>query len=289
LKAASDGSGSIYLDNVDVGGVIPANGVSVDFLTCVLNGPVANFVFRRIAKPFRGDYRSANKQFIAPLPVPNATKAEATDVARRAKSLQTRWTKRRKLIAAASERLGVLPRAKWKARQIWTDLPDIAALADEAPKAFKLKTDKRQWAEARLEELEAAKLAALQAALDTAQHLSADFRDGELRLLSGSAPVLSRIFLDSETGAMALAYWRWLLMTQAWTDAARLSNELRRPPTGATSPAARQFMEKVSDLSALGDEIAAEEAEMNALLYRLYGLSDDERSLVEKDRKPLLL
>jgi hypothetical protein len=289
LQISVDELGELFLTGGRVDGVVAAPNVDLFFLLGSLNGPVADFVFRRIGRVKSGAYFEANKQFIAPLPIPNATKAQAADVARRAKSLQARWTKRRKLIAAASERLGVLPRAKWKARQLWTGLPEIATLADEAPKAFKLKPDRRQWAEARLEELEAAKLAALQAALDTAQHLSVDFRDGELRLLSGSAPVLSRIFLDEETGAMVLAYWRWILMSQAWSDAARLSKELRRPPAETSSAAARQFMQKVADLSALIDEIAAKEAETNALLYRLYGLSDDERSLVEKDRKPLLL
>lgn len=289
LKAATDDAGAIYLDNVDVGGVIPANGVSVNFLTCVMNGPVADFVFRRIAKPFRGDYRSANKQFIAPLPIPKATKAQAADIARRAKSLQALWTKRRKLLAAADERLRVLPRARWKARELWTDLPDIAALAGDAPKALKLKPDKRKWAEERLDDLEAAKLAAMQAALDSAPQLSADFKDGELRLLAGSAPILNRIFLDAETGAIVLAYWRWLLLSQAWNDAARLANNLRRPPSDAASPAARQFMAKVAELASLGDELAADEAAMNALLYELYDLSDDERTLVENDQRALLL
>ena len=58
-----DTSQDIYLDNVDVGGIIPALGIRSFFLSGVLNSPVANFVFRRISKPFRGNYRSANKQF----------------------------------------------------------------------------------------------------------------------------------------------------------------------------------------------------------------------------------
>lgn len=289
LKSAADDRGEIYLDNVDVGGVLPASAVSVDFLMGVINGPVANFVFRRIAKPFRGDYRSANKQFIAPLPVPDATNAEAAEVARRAKALQKRWTKRRKLLAAASDRLSILPRAKWKARQLWTDLPDIAALADEAPKAFKLKPDKRKWADARLDELEAGKLAAMQALLDARMRLSVEAQDGELALLANGAPALRRIYADAGHVDLVLAYWRLQLMAQGWTDAGRLSADMRRPPSDVASPAARQFIEKVNELAAENAAIATEEAEMNALLYRLYRLSDDERSLVENDRKALLL
>lgn len=289
LRVCADDKADKYINNVRVNGILPANKMDMFFLLGVMNGPVADFVFRRIGKPKQGGWYEANKQFIAPLPIPNATKPEAADVARRAKSLQARWTKRRKLLAAAADRLGVLPRAKWKARNLWTDLPDIAALADEAPKGFKLKTDRRKWADARLDELESARLSALQAALDTGQRLAADFVDGELRLLTGSAPVIHRIYLDAGAGALTLAYWNYLLMSQTWNDAGRLSGELLKPPADVASPTARQFMQKVAELAAEGAAIAAEEAEMDALLYALYRLSDDERALVEKDRKTRLL
>ena len=72
LRATADPEGAIYLDNVDVGGIIAADPDNLWFLLGVLNDPVANFVFRRISKPFRGDYLSANRQFLEPLPVPRA-------------------------------------------------------------------------------------------------------------------------------------------------------------------------------------------------------------------------
>ena len=40
VSCSVDTSGSIYLDNVDVGGVVTAAGVSSFFLAGVLNGPV---------------------------------------------------------------------------------------------------------------------------------------------------------------------------------------------------------------------------------------------------------
>lgn len=289
LRLCADDKADKYINNVRVNGVLPAPKVDMFFLLGVMNGPVADFAFRRIGKPKQGGWYEANKQFIAPLPVPNATKQQAAEIARRAKSLQKNWTKRRKLLAAADSRLSILPRAKWKARQLWTDLPDIGALADEAPKAFKLKPDKRKWAEARLDELEAAKLAAFQALLDAKSRLSVEARDGELAVLADGAPALRGIYADAGHVDLILAYWRFLLMSQGWTDAARLSAELRRPPSDVASPAARQFIEKVAELAAECAAIAGEEAEMNALLYRLYRLSDDERTLVENDRKALLL
>src|SRR5262249_40880760 len=63
LGCSVDRTGSAYLDNVDVGGVVIADGEEPFFVAAILNSPVANFVFRRISKPFRGSYLSANKQF----------------------------------------------------------------------------------------------------------------------------------------------------------------------------------------------------------------------------------
>ena len=72
LKCSLDFSGHFYLDNVDVGGVLSTPNISPAYLMAALNAPVCDFVFRTISKPFQNDYRSANKQFIAPLPIPNA-------------------------------------------------------------------------------------------------------------------------------------------------------------------------------------------------------------------------
>lgn len=255
----------------------------------MVNGPVADFVFRRISKPFRGNYWSANRQFIAPLPVPDATKREAGEVARRAAALQRRWTKRRKLIADIEARLGVMPKRRWKFQDLWPD-PEHAlpALIERAPKAFKLKSDRRAWAEAELDRIEAARMAAVQAALDAKLRLSAEFADGTLRMKSGGAGIAGPIFLDEAPGALAGAYWRYLCLSQNWTEAKSLVAALRATPAASEAPAARQFIAKVDALAAENAALATEEAEMNDLLYRLYGLSDDERALVEKDRAAVL-
>lgn len=76
LFASGDPFGQVYLDNVDVGGVLAAEGWDIHYLLGVLNSKACNFVWRMTSKPFRGEYRSANKQFIAPLPIPRAKKQE---------------------------------------------------------------------------------------------------------------------------------------------------------------------------------------------------------------------
>lgn len=70
LRVCYDDSATMYLNNVRVNGIVPAEDTDPLFLLGVLNAPVADFVFRRIAKVKAGGFYEANKQFIAPLPIP---------------------------------------------------------------------------------------------------------------------------------------------------------------------------------------------------------------------------
>jgi hypothetical protein len=70
LRASADPEGNIYLDNVDVNGLLARDeGPSVWTLTVLLNSRLFDFLFRLYTVPFRGNYMSANRQFIAQLPV----------------------------------------------------------------------------------------------------------------------------------------------------------------------------------------------------------------------------
>ncbi|MFQ5852807.1 MAG: Eco57I restriction-modification methylase domain-containing protein [Candidatus Binatia bacterium] len=71
LKVMFDPSGEYYLDNVDVNGVLPRSipSFSPHYLLGVLNSRLLNFLFKKCSVRFRGAFFSANKQFIDPLPV----------------------------------------------------------------------------------------------------------------------------------------------------------------------------------------------------------------------------
>ncbi|MBA3810404.1 MAG: Eco57I restriction-modification methylase domain-containing protein, partial [Caulobacteraceae bacterium] len=69
-RVCGDTAGDKYLNNVRVNGILPADGVDSAYLLGVLNGPTANFVFRRIGKPKAGGYFEANKQSSPPCPSP---------------------------------------------------------------------------------------------------------------------------------------------------------------------------------------------------------------------------
>jgi hypothetical protein len=283
LKCYADVEATHFLDNVDVGGVLSAHGVDLNYLLGILNGSLADFVFRAIAKPFRGDYRSANKQFIAPLPVPDASPEERADIAARARDLQQRWTRRRDFLGAAEQRLSTLGRAKHKPQWLWPDLPSLPEMVGAAPKALKLKTERQEWANEQLDALEAQHTTALQAALDGGGALAVEFADGELMLFAGGSIVLDKIYLDPSAGRLAAAYWRFLILKGRPRHAGKFAKELMRPPADADTPAARQFIERVGALAAESAAIEAAEQAMNERLFDLYKLSSDERLLVDND------
>ncbi|MCC6921064.1 MAG: Eco57I restriction-modification methylase domain-containing protein [Alphaproteobacteria bacterium] len=273
-----------YLNNVRVNGILPAEGVDPFFLLGTLNGPVADFVFRRIAKVKQGGWFEANKQFIAPLPIPDVSRGDQAEVAALARALQTGGTRRRDLMREAERRLGVLARARHKAKWLWPDLPSLPDMTAQAPAALRQKSERRSWADARLDEREAERLAALQATLDGGAILDARFENGELRLLAGGTAVLDQIFLDEAEGRVTEAYWRYLLLTRTQGDAESFANALRKPPSEFAVPAAQQFVERVAALAAETRAIAERESDLNELLYGLYGLNAAERLLVEGAR-----
>ncbi len=71
LEIAADPAGAAYFHNVRVNGILPCDdGPSLVTLTAVLNSRAVDFAFRRGAAPLQNGFYTANKQFIAWLPVP---------------------------------------------------------------------------------------------------------------------------------------------------------------------------------------------------------------------------
>jgi hypothetical protein len=156
-------------------------------------------------------------------------------------------------------------------------------MTEQAPKGLRVGTDRRKWAEERLDELEAARVEALQAALDRGGRREVRFERGELRLYINGAVVIEKIYLDEAAGPLAESYWRWLLLSGPAREAERLAAELRRPPAPSDSPAIAQFIERVAALAEEVAAIAAEEHALNEILFDLYRLSPGERNLVENE------
>ena len=107
LRVAYDERGEFCLNNVRVNGVYAADPEQAWFLLGVLNGPIADRVFRATAKPKAGGYYEANRQFIAPLPIPPADGESRRTVADRARRLQALHTRRAEALAELGDRLAV--------------------------------------------------------------------------------------------------------------------------------------------------------------------------------------
>lgn len=71
LEAGYDLKGGLYLDNVDVGGIILTDGVPEHYLAVLglLNSTLLHWYFSRRSAPFRGGFRSANRQYLETLPI----------------------------------------------------------------------------------------------------------------------------------------------------------------------------------------------------------------------------
>ena len=284
MRVSLDTAADKYLNNVRVNGILAADGVELGFLLGALNGSVADFVFRRIGKPNDGGWFEANKQFIAPLPIPDVGPEDQADIAGRARRLQEGHSRRRDLLEACEGRLGVLARGRYNERWLWPGLPRQEDLLAAAPRSLTARADRRAWADQRWNDALAERMQALQSYLDIGETMTPRFADGEMRLLAAGVPVLGDIFLDDAHGRIVEAYWRYLLLSQSWRDADKLATALRRPPADADGPAVVQFIDRVGALGGEVAGIAEEEAGIEERLFELYDLTAEERVLVENDR-----
>ena len=283
LGCCVDPAGRFFLDNVDVGGVLVAESDDPYFISGVLNSAIVNFVFKRISKPFRGNYLSANKQFIAPLPIPPATADERDRVAEGALALQLAHTARRDTLHKIARRLSTLRRRNRPETWLFPDVRPEAELLADAPSRLD-DEQKSAWAKQNFDRSLDAAHDALTQRLRPGAALSAAFASGELSFAIDGVSVIDRIFLAEAEGEFVVAQWKVLAATFAVTqstDGRKLANALRKLAVPDGSALVRQIIDLEAELSALEAEIAMKEAAMNALVGRLYGLSEAEALLVQ--------
>ena len=283
LRLCSDPSAELYLNNVRVNGIVPAEGMSAWYLLGVMNGKACDYVFRKIAKPKDGGWFEANKQFIAPLPIPEADDQSEQAIADRAKRLQDLHTQRRNLIADMEHRLGV---ARIRIKPEFWLFPDLVPARDllhDAPIRLEV-AERREWAKRRFEQNRDARLAALENRLSPGVAMDAIFENGELKFIVDGVPVIQQIFLAEDEGKFVLAQWKLLATTFTVTEKTsgkKLANALRRIGETDNIAVRDQIIGLQQRLSDVEDEIEATEQEVNQRCYQLYQLSDAEVRLVE--------
>ena len=281
LVAAYDELGCVCLDNVDVGGVLVTEGTDPWFLLGILNAPVADFIFRRVSKPFRGNYLSANRQFIKDLPIPRADAAAQAPIAALARDLQRLHTERRRILDALDRRLNVAIRAR-PPEWLFHGLPAAEDFVLNAPASLDAR-DRRARSKTLREAEIARRETAVGAALRPGACLSATLAGGELVLSADGVPVLDCIFVTAAEGAFIHAVWRRLTTITTITE--RLTGKglcdlLRRVPL-ATDPAlVESVVSLAAELDAAEAEIMVAETALNEASFALYGLSAEERAMV---------
>ena len=151
------------------------------------------FVFKRISKPFRGEFLSANRQFIAPLPIPPATPDQRSDLAGRATALQVSHTRRRDLLALIARRMTTLRKRSKPAEWLFPSLISKRQREADAPANLDL-SERRTWAATKYEADVLTHEAIVGERLSAGIALDASFDQGELNFsIGGCASYIKHI------------------------------------------------------------------------------------------------
>jgi len=285
LRLFYDHSGNYYFNNVRVNGILPYSIPDGWFLLGVMDAPVADFVFKRIAKPKEGGYYEANKQFIAPLPIPRATEEEKSEVAELAKRLQQLHTQRRDLVLKCGKRLNSTQTQPDKRSDtwLWADVGTVASWknSSEIPEGFK-GAELTAWAKDMTAARRQVHYEQWDARLHPGVSITVENSDDELQLKIGDVVVLE-LFDELDTPFIA-AQWRLatrnLNITEKFT-AKKLAAKLLALRKTDHSALKERIITLDAEITELDKQIAAAEREMNDMVYGLYGLTDEEIAVVE--------
>ncbi|MGH6835834.1 MAG: hypothetical protein ACREC9_09875 [Methylocella sp.] len=217
MRVCFDDQGEFYLNNVRVNGIIAANDTDPWFILGVMNAPLAEFVFRRIGKVKAGGFYEANRQFIAPLPIPNASPEQASEIARRARNLQSAHTLRRDKLAALAKRMETIRRCSKPEPWLFPDLTSKRDFEAEAPSTLDA-DGRRAWAAKQYGDALEALHEAIGQRLNSGAVLDAAFADGELSFSIEGVTVIDRIFESEAEGTFILAQWKVLATTFSITE-----------------------------------------------------------------------
>jgi len=245
MRVALDHRASFYLNNVRVNGIIAANDENPWFLLGILNSTVADFVFRRIAKVKDGGFFEANKQFIAPLPIPPATPEQSEEVARLAQLLQRAHTNRRSTLKRIERRLTQMRSKSRPETWLFPNLRPKRDIGRTAPLRLD-REQKREWTEQKYEQELAALYDSITVRLRPSVSLSAGFAAGELSFSVDGISVIDRVFASKDEGEFIVAQWKVLAATFGVTEntsGKKLANALRKLAVADNPAAVSQVIE----------------------------------------------
>lgn len=284
LRLSFDERGRHYVNNVRVNGILP-RGDNGWYLLGVLNAPVSNYVFKWLGKPKDNGYYEANKQFIAPLPIPVADRTNRAALSALAAGMQQRHTARVERRAALEERLAAAARRRWPLERLLPDVRSIAAIEDDVPRSVP-PSDRKPWIDDQRKADEEAALARIDALIRTDSVFDVLLADGRLSFRIDEQQA-ARVFVAADDAALVAAQWRSVALDfqpRGRDDAKRLLDRLRHIATDADPAVADQIVAIGDELATLGRVIADDEAQLHEMTCRLFGLTVEERRLVEAGR-----
>jgi hypothetical protein len=296
MQAFADENGEYYCDNVDVGGVLPANPDNAWFLLGVMNSRVINFLFSWSSKPFRGDYLSANKQFIAPLPVPRADDVDRATLGTLARAMQSDITARVVVRADLAARLARVEVVKQPLEWLLPDVRSVRAIevALTTVKSglrilAKTREEKRNLKQrvdaARRTDVDAA-YAALSLRIAATTELDATQVRGSVRFLADGA-VVAEAFVSDDDAALILAQWQSVALTfdaGVRNAAKKLIEALRRVALAPEKVLRDQIIALAEKLEDLTQKVRKQERDLHEITCALFDLSLEERLMVELGR-----
>lgn len=285
LQCFADDKGRLYCDNVDVGGVVPRRREDVWWLAGLLNSPTHNLIFSWLSKPFRGDYKSANKQFITPLPIPDPDRVTRAGFAAVVSAMQQHFNRRVQLRADLNERLGSIARRTLPLEELLPEVRAVAAIADEAPKSLPI-AELKKWTDERRQEEEEAALARIDALLAPESALEVTLERGKLALTIDEVEA-ARLFVSPEQEELIATQWRAFALSYTPSgkgDGKRLIDGLRKVVMEAPSALREQILAIGRKLVELGAVIADDERQLHELTATLFGLSPEEETMVLRGR-----
>jgi hypothetical protein len=279
LRVCNDREGKFYVNNVRVNGIIPL--VDPWFLLGILNSRTTDVLFRWRGKPKANNYYEANKQFIAPLPVPFASEGDEAAVAACAEALQRGYSRRMVVIEMLEERLATTSRRKRPCEWLLPDVRPAADIEADAPRAMP-RGDRPAWATERYKEEVTAALDRVDSMIQPASEFEALLEEGKLRFLVDGSEA-ARVFVDEAWGPFILSQWQNVALTfqpKGKDDGKRLVDRLRSTSLSAEPAVRSQVIDRQAELSTLTAELRRKEEELHRLTSTLFGLTATERSLV---------
>ena len=281
LRLTFDEEGIFLTDNVRVNSILTREGFGF-YILGMMNSLSMNYIFTWSGKPKANDFFEANKQFIAPLPIPNADRRSRQALSELARRLQTNHTARVRLKSGLIDRLTSVATTTWPMERVLPDVRSIEELEQHVPRSVP-QADRKAWIDDRRALDEEASLDRIDGLIraDSAADVTDDgagrigFRIDEQEI--------ARVFVDHNEVPLVVSQWRATALDfdpSGRSPAAKIVNRLRRIVLSAPPAVATQLLTLGEQLSELSGTIAADERTLHEITARLFNLSDEEERLV---------